>query len=339
VDLAAVLERERDIARENLLVALDSTRYERLVSEFSSLLRLDPGQGSGRQNKAARAPATAVVPGLIRDRHRSAAKAARRARRTGVPADYHRLRIRCKRLRYALEFVSEIYDNKTRGVVRRVVRLQDCLGLLQDAEVAVDRLHTLATESSELSPAAIFAMGGVAERYRREAERLITMLPGHLEAMGGKPWRKLKALMEKRRQEGAGAGDPSPGSSHRTDATADDTGTRAGTDPALLWPSTPVRPTDAGADDDPDWGDAYAPALRSVPVEPPAADPHDVGTPPVEPRAPEAPAADPAGGRRRKEPVFLPAPPTTPRPGQGRPAPRAEPPPDDGGARSLYEGP
>ena len=105
-------------------------------------------QGPGRQMKAAQAPAAAVVPGLILARHRSALIAARRAARSGDPDDFHRLRIRCKRLRYALEFVSEIYEGRTRGVIRRVVGLQDCLGLMQDAQVAAARLRSLATASN-----------------------------------------------------------------------------------------------------------------------------------------------------------------------------------------------
>jgi CHAD domain-containing protein len=345
-DLGRLLDRERDGARERLLLSLDSPRYERLVSEFTSLLRLDPGQGSGRQIKAARAPAAAAVPGLIRARHRSAASAARRARRSGLPADYHRLRIRCKRLRYALEFVSEIYDGRTRGVVRRVVRLQDCLGLLQDSQVAVERLHALATESSELSPAAVFAMGGVAERYRREADRLLASLPGHLEAMRGRPWRKLKALMERRRLE---AGPPhtwSPDPPEPNGSTADDDGSdhAPGNKASATWPtgSSRPRPSQDTTDDDPEWDDAYAPALRSVPVEQQDVDeprPVDDPTPSDVPRSPVPAPAEPSVGRRRKEPVFLPAPPSAPRPAQGRPVPRAEPPPDDGRTRSFHHRP
>ncbi len=55
------------------------------------------------------------MPDLIEALHRSATKAARRARRSGDAADFHRTRIRLKRLRYALEFVSEIYDGARRN--------------------------------------------------------------------------------------------------------------------------------------------------------------------------------------------------------------------------------
>ena len=46
-DLARLLGRERDAARENLLTCLDSPRYSHLVTEFTAMLRPGPGQQSG----------------------------------------------------------------------------------------------------------------------------------------------------------------------------------------------------------------------------------------------------------------------------------------------------
>jgi triphosphatase len=345
-DLDRVLQREREVARDNLLASLDSERYALLVSEFSTMVRRGLGQKSARQTAAARAPAAAVVPGLILARHRSAASAARRARRSGDPADFHRLRIRCKRLRYALEFVSEIYDGRTKGFVRRIVRLQDCLGLIQDSQVAAGRLHSLVmTEDAGLSPAAVFAMGGVAERYRRDAERLAAMVPEYLRALKGPQWRKLKTLMERRRLE-AGAPDtwpsrpsspdtpPDPGGITRPDVTG-------GPDPghrAARWgqEADPRPDGDASADDDADWDDEYTPALRSVPVVAPG---DDAAMSPHNPPAPEPPAGiETPGGRRRKEPVFLPVPPSPARPPTVQPVPRSEPPEDDR-TRSSHDRP
>jgi len=207
-DLAALLGREREEARRSLLACLDSARYERLVAGFTAMLR----QGPSRRSATARAPAGTVMPDLIESLHRSATKAARRARRSGDPADFHRTRIRLKRLRYALEFVSEIYERRTARYLRHVVKLQDGLGLMQDARVAAARLHELATAGgSTLSPTTVFVMGGVTERYRMESERLTQKVPGLLHELGGTEWRKLTSLMERRRLElGAQYRWPSP---------------------------------------------------------------------------------------------------------------------------------
>ena len=76
------------------------------------------------------------MPDLVVARHDTVAKAAKRAKRSGVVSDFHRLRIRCKRLRYSLEFSSEVYGGRTARFVRQLTALQDELGLMQDAEVA-----------------------------------------------------------------------------------------------------------------------------------------------------------------------------------------------------------
>ena len=139
-DLATLLGRQRDDARRALLVCLDSARYERLVVSFATMLR----QGPSRRSAAARAPAAAVVPDLIE------AVIGPPPRRRGAPIAAGPRRLPphpdpVKRLRYALEFVAEIYQSRTAKYLRHVVRLQDALGLMQDARVAAARLHELAT--------------------------------------------------------------------------------------------------------------------------------------------------------------------------------------------------
>jgi triphosphatase len=197
-DLTDLLARERAKARIALLACLDSARYERLVAGFTAMLR----QGPSRRSPAARAPAAAAVPELIHNLHRRATKAARRARRSGSADDHHRTRIRGKRLRYALEFVSEIYDGRTAPYVRHVVKLQDNLGEMQDARVAAERLHDLvSSEGRELPPLTVFVMGGMAQYYRIESNRLARKVPRRLHELRGPTWRKLTALMEQRRLE------------------------------------------------------------------------------------------------------------------------------------------
>jgi len=238
-DLATLLGRERADARDNLLACLDSARYERLVAGFTTMLR----QGPSRRSAAARAPAVAIVPDLVDGLHRAAAKAARRARRSGDPVDYHRTRIRGKRLRYALEFVSGIYDGHTAKYVRHVVRLQDALGLMQDARVAAARLHELATaEGSGLSPTTVFVMGGVAERYRHESNRLARKVPGLLHELRGPEWRKLMNLMQQRRLE-RGALYRWPGPAATTAGIRP--GPATGTGPATSAPRSPGAPPTA----------------------------------------------------------------------------------------------
>ncbi|HLX89659.1 MAG TPA: CHAD domain-containing protein [Acidimicrobiales bacterium] len=197
-DLAELLGRRRQGARTTLLACFESARYERLVTTFTTMLR----QGPARRAGPAHAPAMLAAPDLVRTRHRAVSKAAKRARHSGHPEDYHRVRIRAKRLRYTLEFFSELYPGQTSKYVRRVVKLQDTLGSLQDARVAADQLRSLATDDTEgLTRSTVFAMGGVAERYRHESAGLAADVPDRLAAVEGKRWRRLIDHIDRRRLE------------------------------------------------------------------------------------------------------------------------------------------
>jgi CHAD domain-containing protein len=196
-ELRAALEAQRVEARRALLDALDSARWERLANTMTAMVT----RGPSRVNAAGRRPAKLSAPPLVEARHDRVLKAARRARRSGLAADYHRLRIRAKRLRYSLEFVSDLYGARPAHVIRRLAKLQDALGLLQDAEVATVRLLDLATAGDvALSPLTVFAMGGVAEWYRADADRLLERLPKLLKVTRGAEWNDLSSVMEEGRK-------------------------------------------------------------------------------------------------------------------------------------------
>jgi triphosphatase len=196
-DLTALLERERREARAELLRALDSVRWERLARGLTAMAQ----QGPARRSLATRVPAVVGLPELVRARHDAVAKAAKRARKSGVVSDFHRLRIRGKRLRYALEFSSDVYGGRTARYVRQLAGLQDELGHMQDAEVASVRLAQLATGEAHLPAATVFEMGAMAERHRQDVRRLLRGLPKELSRVGGREWRELFELMERLRAQ------------------------------------------------------------------------------------------------------------------------------------------
>jgi len=187
--LRALLAEERLEARRQMLAALDSPRYDRFVRRFGALLRTRSGT---------RTPAAlAVAPDLLDRRYRSVRKAARRIGPDAEPEAYHRLRIAGKRLRYALEFLSPVYPGATKRLIRRTVAVQDLLGAYQDAGVAIERLRTLAADRGvELGPATTFAMGELAEHYRREMEDIRIQTPKPFVRLDGKDWKELRKQME-----------------------------------------------------------------------------------------------------------------------------------------------
>ena len=138
--LRSLLAEQRAAARAWLLEALDSRRYESFVSRFGRALRARPRRGAGPWSVAAREAA----PELIESRFASFRKAARRIGADSPPDDYHRLRIKGKRLRYTLEFLGDLYPDDTKPLVKRLTALQDILGEHHDAVVAIERLRDLA---------------------------------------------------------------------------------------------------------------------------------------------------------------------------------------------------
>jgi CHAD domain-containing protein len=196
-DLSAVLSGARDSARADMLAALDSVRWDRLLSGMATMVR----QGPLRRSTVGRLPATIAVPDLVNARHASVMKAARKAKRTGVAADFHRVRIRCKRLRYSLEFTAELYGGRTARYTRRLTGLQNKLGLMQDAEVAAARLAELAIGDAHLPAPTVFVMGTVAEHHRRDLRRLLRRLPDQLSRVDGRPWQELSDAMDRRRHQ------------------------------------------------------------------------------------------------------------------------------------------
>jgi hypothetical protein len=165
-------------------------------------------QGPARRSLAPREPAVIGLPELVLTRHEKVTKAAKRAKRSGVVTDFHALRIRCKRLRYALEFSSDVYGGRTSRFVRSLTLLQSELGEMQDAEVASLQLAALATGDTHLPAATIFVMGGVAERHRRDISRYLKRLPDDLPRTRGKAWRELRDLMERQKAEAEAARPP-----------------------------------------------------------------------------------------------------------------------------------
>jgi CHAD domain-containing protein len=187
--LRAILEDERTAARRAMLDALDSARYERLVRRFGAMLR-------GRTGARTR-PALAAAPDLVARRHRGVRKAMRRIGDGADPSAYHRLRIATKRLRYSLEFLSDVYPGETKRLVARTVALQDLLGEYQDGEVAISRLRELARDrSAELGPEAVFAMGEIAERYRAAMLEAKRRVPAAYAGLEGKDWKRLRRRLE-----------------------------------------------------------------------------------------------------------------------------------------------
>ncbi len=148
--------RRREAAYDALRAELGSAGFRRLMLQLSSLTVLRPWQpisgqrtlGQGQQGApegrleedGPEPPLTAAtVAELLQRRQRKLLAAA--ANIAHADAQHlHAIRLRAKRLRYAGELFSPLFPRKeTQRFLRRLARLQDRLGIVNDAQ-AVDRL-------------------------------------------------------------------------------------------------------------------------------------------------------------------------------------------------------
>ena len=124
----------RAAAHDELLAALDSPRYARLLAELD---RVTAGPPRGPQ---AAAPARDILPPAVRRAYRQAKRRMRRARHMpagpGRDIALHRARKSARRARYAAEAATPAAGPQARRFARQMKKVQSALGDHQDAVLA-----------------------------------------------------------------------------------------------------------------------------------------------------------------------------------------------------------
>jgi len=194
--LEQLLSRQHQQAHSRMCQALDSPQHERFVTSFTNFLARGPSKSQASQQLA-----TGAMPGLIARQWRKARKLGDRLGPDSPPPEYHALRIQCKRLRYAIECVTELYGQPAGRMLQRLANLQDLLGMYQDTQVAMARLRKLALRyQDELSAETLFALGALAERYARQGQDLIAEFPDCYRRLTGTAWQRFKRAMRAQRR-------------------------------------------------------------------------------------------------------------------------------------------
>ncbi len=190
--LDAILLERRSPARTAMLAVLDSERYVALSERMSTLLRagiVTAGQGTD--------PARAAAPDLIRRRQRHLKRDGKHIQPSSSPTAFHALRLRAKRLRYALEFFAPLYGRAARLYIRRIAQLQELLGAHNDAIVAADLYEELARQAAASTDAATTSVAeatrSLATAVSIEAERAREDFPRRFRRVSGAHWQELRA--------------------------------------------------------------------------------------------------------------------------------------------------
>jgi triphosphatase len=192
-EVVTALEERRVEARRRMLQALDSNRHERFIASFSGTLR------RGR-SPAPTGPILEVAPGLVRRRYKKVRKDVGALGEDSPPEDFHDLRKKGRRLRYAVEPLQGIYGKPAEKMVKLLKNVQDELGVKQDLIVAAQSMEELAL-AGDLPPRAVFALGTMAGRYASEAAEIQARFLRSTEfraLQSGKPWERLRKAMQRK---------------------------------------------------------------------------------------------------------------------------------------------
>ena len=176
------LRARRGEARERLAKVLDDRRYavvlDRLVESLAPP-RVDrlPAVPAGAPAAVvpaenwllaeADAPATEVLPALVRRPWKHLREAVAAVEPDGPDEELHQVRIRAKRCRYAAEVAAVAVGKPARRLASAVAELQEVLGEHQDAVVAQAWLRSVAPE---LSPTEALVAGQLVAGQRAVAD-------------------------------------------------------------------------------------------------------------------------------------------------------------------------
>jgi CHAD domain-containing protein len=181
------LARRRAASQKALLQRLRDERYAALLE------RLVAASAAPRLLRAASSPAGSTLPPLFDTAWRRLAKHADRLTTAWTDADYHELRIRAKRARYAADAIGPALDESRRegadALRRRLTALQTLLGRLQDAVTSREEILAAAARHPDDGPFNLAA--GIT--LEREAQRAAAARQAVPEA-----WRELRRPRHRR---------------------------------------------------------------------------------------------------------------------------------------------
>ncbi len=136
IQLGAAVRARRRVAWSQALEALESERFRKLALDLGAATLLQPWATKGNGAEAGHGPARDFADDHIAKRHAKVLKRGRKLEEL-EPDERHKLRVRLKKLRYALDFFACFYKTKALRVhQKRLSELQDLLGHLNDANIA-----------------------------------------------------------------------------------------------------------------------------------------------------------------------------------------------------------
>jgi CHAD domain-containing protein len=169
--LSQYLADRREEAQDELVAAMDSGRYRRLLDSWEALERAPVDTAVAPE---ANRPAGQEADALIARAYRRVIRRGRAIEPSTPPEALHDLRKRAKELRYLLECFQTLYPEQERtSVIKELKALQDNLGEFQDCQVQAEAVRTMAEEllRSGAPASTLMAMGRMAESLEERERR------------------------------------------------------------------------------------------------------------------------------------------------------------------------
>lgn len=162
------IRNHRAASQRALAGALDTPRRRTLLTRLDGI--------AGGPTRAGRGVALGeIAPTLLAPLLRGVRDAGRRIDAKPTPERLHRLRVRAKRLRYALETLRGLGSKRLAPALAELATLQELLGEHQDTATAIEWLRAHAPEDAP--PATLLATGALVQVLGRRARRLRRQAP------------------------------------------------------------------------------------------------------------------------------------------------------------------
>ena len=182
---------QRAHARARLLRWLDSNRMRAWVGHWLEQLRL----GTASSARARQAITAKVARDLIRSTARKLRKRADALNETSSADAFHEVRIRAKRLRYALDAFGSLYGDAAREYLDALARLQNVLGEFHDSAVRTEMFGDIVTHGRRVPAATSFLVGRLVERDQRKFEKCRRRFAKAYRRIRRGRWRALSEAM------------------------------------------------------------------------------------------------------------------------------------------------
>lgn len=172
--LVAFWSHKRLLARAKMLRYLDGDAYTRFKRDFTAFLNLP--QTDLLSDDLPTSPVYQVAPGIIETCYQTVLSHQQLMHDPTVE-QLHTLRIDFKRLRYTLEFFRSTLDDPVVNCIQQIKHVQDHLGDLNDASVALQRLQPLLAPTNNPLSDTVFVQAYYAARQKELADLVHTFEP------------------------------------------------------------------------------------------------------------------------------------------------------------------